>query len=63
MPALQDQEKEFSTQPIEENKGIDPKTAHTQAAPGPAIPKDFNAQQEGTKEERRAKAVAMNADQ
>ncbi len=28
--------------------------------PGPAIPKDFNVQQEGTKEERRAKAAELN---
>jgi hypothetical protein len=30
------------------------------AAPGPAVPKDFNIQQEGTKEERRKKAEEMN---
>ncbi|KAL1843924.1 hypothetical protein VTJ49DRAFT_6867 [Mycothermus thermophilus] len=33
--------------------------AHS-ANPGPAIPKDFNVQQEGTKEERQAKAKEMN---
>jgi hypothetical protein len=30
------------------------------ANPGPAIPKEFNVQEEGTKEERRAKAQEMN---
>ncbi|RKU39789.1 hypothetical protein DL546_000217 [Coniochaeta pulveracea] len=30
------------------------------ANPGPAIPKEFNVQQEGTKEERRAKAAELN---
>jgi hypothetical protein len=33
--------------------------AHS-AHPGPAMPKDFNVQQEGTKEERRAKAAELN---
>jgi len=33
---------------------------HHQAHPGPAIPQDFSAQQEGTKEERKAKAEALN---
>jgi hypothetical protein len=33
--------------------------AHS-ANPGPAIPKQFNVQEEGTKEERRAKAQEMN---
>lgn len=33
--------------------------AHS-ANPGPAIPKDFNVQQEGTKEERKAKAQELN---
>lgn len=31
-----------------------------QAQPGPAIPKQFNAPEEGTKEERRAKAQELN---
>lgn len=32
-----------------------------QANPGPAIPKDFsNIKEEGTKEERRAKAASLN---
>ncbi|KAM0333595.1 hypothetical protein ACHAQA_002260 [Verticillium albo-atrum] len=60
-----EQEKEFSTQPIDDNKkqgagSFDPKTAAHQAAPGPAVPKDFSAQEEGTKEERRAKAAELN---
>ncbi|KAJ4298538.1 hypothetical protein N0V88_003568 [Collariella sp. IMI 366227] len=33
--------------------------AHS-ANPGPAIPKEFNVQEEGTKEERRAKAQELN---
>ncbi len=33
--------------------------AHS-ANPGPAMPKEFNVQQEGTKEERRAKAAELN---
>ncbi|KAK0729781.1 hypothetical protein B0H67DRAFT_638359 [Lasiosphaeris hirsuta] len=33
---------------------------HHKAAPGPAIPKDFDVQEEGTKEERRAKAKELN---
>ncbi|KAK1964202.1 hypothetical protein LY78DRAFT_704578 [Colletotrichum sublineola] len=55
-----DKEKQFSTQPIKESGTSDPKFAAHQAHPGPAIPKDFNAQEEGTKEERRAKAEALN---
>lgn len=37
------------------------KFEHHIATPGPAIPKDFNIQEEGTKEERRAKAEALNS--
>ena len=33
--------------------------AHS-ANPGPAVPKEFNVQEEGTKEERRAKADELN---
>ncbi|CRK16665.1 hypothetical protein HYQ45_003934 [Verticillium longisporum] len=59
-----EQEKQFSTQPIDDKKegasSFDPKTAAHQAAPGPAVPKDFSAQEEGTKEERRAKAAELN---
>ncbi|KAM9878149.1 hypothetical protein VDGL01_07716 [Verticillium dahliae] len=63
-PHKQEQEKQFSTQPIDDKKdgasSFDPKTAAHQAAPGPAVPKDFSAQEEGTKEERRAKAAELN---
>jgi len=31
-----------------------------EANPGPAVPKDFNIQQEGTKEERQARAQELN---
>lgn len=46
----------------EEVKGEQVKFIHgtTNANPGPAVPKDFDAQQEGTKEERLAKAKEMN---
>jgi hypothetical protein len=43
-----------------EPKGEQVQFRHHEANPGPAIPKDFNAQEEGTKEERRAKAETMN---
>lgn len=33
---------------------------HHKANPGPAVPKDFNVAQEGTKEERLAKAKELN---
>lgn len=33
---------------------------HHKANPGPAIPKDFSAQQEGTKEERQKRAQELN---
>lgn len=33
--------------------------AHS-AQPGPAVPKDFNVAEEGTKEERKAKAEELN---
>ncbi|TVY33244.1 hypothetical protein LSUB1_G007931 [Lachnellula subtilissima] len=52
-----------STHPLhqkEEPKGDKVKFIHHQAQPGPAVPKDFNAQEEGTKEERKAKADALN---
>jgi len=44
----------------EEVKGEQVKFDYHQATPGPAVPKDFDAQQEGTKEERLAKAKEMN---
>lgn len=43
-----------------EPKGDKVEFRHHQAHPGPAIPKDFNIQEEGTKEERRAKAEELN---
>ncbi|RDL36523.1 Uncharacterized protein BP5553_05875 [Venustampulla echinocandica] len=43
-----------------EPKGDKIDIRHHQANPGPAIPQDFSAQQEGTKEERRARAEALN---
>lgn len=56
-------ESNASTHPLhgkEEPKGDKVEFIHHQANPGPAVPQDFSAQQEGTKEERRAKAEAMN---
>ncbi|ROT34764.1 hypothetical protein SODALDRAFT_329636 [Sodiomyces alkalinus F11] len=57
-----DQEKQFTTQPVEnQSQGVDPKFAAHQANPGPAMPQDFsNIKEEGTKEERRAKAASLN---
>jgi hypothetical protein len=52
-----------STHPIHdqgEPKGDKVEFRHHEAHPGPAIPKDFSAQEEGTKEERKAKAEALN---
>lgn len=43
-----------------ETKGEKVDIRHHQANPGPAIPQDFNAQEEGTKAERKAKAEALN---
>ena len=43
-----------------ETKGEKVRFRHHEANPGPVIPKDFNVQQEGTKEERQAKAQALN---
>lgn len=43
-----------------EPKGEKAEFRHYQAQPGPVIPQDFSAQQEGTKEERKAKAEALN---
>lgn len=52
-------EKEFTIQPITENKGVDPKFAAHSANPGPAIAQNMPAQ-EGTKEERQARKDALN---
>ncbi|TVY60766.1 hypothetical protein LSUE1_G008431 [Lachnellula suecica] len=56
-------ESNASTHPLHgqgEPKGDKVEFIHHQAQPGPAVPKDFNAQEEGTKEERKAKAEALN---
>lgn len=52
-------EKQFSVQPIKENQGIDPKTAHHQAHPGPAIVQNMPAQ-EGSKEDRQKRQAELN---
>lgn len=52
-------EKEFTIQPITEQKSVDPKFAAHSANPGPAIAQDMPAQ-EGTKEERQARKDALN---
>ena len=51
------QEKEFSIQPIKESG--DSKVGAFKAHPGPAVSKDM-PKEEGTKEERRAKMEALN---
>jgi hypothetical protein len=43
-----------------EPKGDKVEFRHHQANPGPVIPQEINAQQEGTKEERMAKAKQLN---
>lgn len=43
-------------------ENIKAKFAPHTANPGPAIPQDFNVQQEGTKDERKAKAQELNKD-
>ncbi|TVY35672.1 hypothetical protein LOCC1_G006732 [Lachnellula occidentalis] len=51
-----------STHPLHgkaEPKGDKVQFIHHQQ-PGPTVPKDFTAQEEGTKEERKAKADALN---
>lgn len=56
-------ESNASTHPIHDQgppKGDKVEFRHYEAQPGPAIPQDFSAQQEGTKEERQAKAQALN---
>jgi hypothetical protein len=52
-----------SSHPIhgrEAPKGDKVEFRHHQANPGPVLPKEINAQQEGTKEERMAKAKELN---
>ena len=51
-------EREFTIQPIKDK--VEDKFSAHKAHPGPTMPKDFNVPEEGTKEERRAKAQAMN---
>lgn len=43
-----------------EKKGDPVEFKYHQATPGPAIPKDFQAQQEGTKEDRMKRAAELN---
>lgn len=52
-------EKQFSIQPVQEPKGVDPKFAAHQAHPGPAIAQNLPAE-EGSKEERQARKEALN---
>jgi len=56
-------ESNASTHPLHdggEPKGDKVEFRHHEAHPGPAIPKDFDIQQEGTKEERQAKTKELN---
>lgn len=56
-------ESNASTHPLHsegEPKGDKVEFRHHQANPGPVLPDEINVQQEGTKEERRAKAEQMN---
>jgi hypothetical protein len=56
-------ESNASTHPIHdqgEPKGDKVDFRYHEAHPGPAIPENFSAQQEGTKEEREAKAKELN---
>jgi hypothetical protein len=57
-------ESNASTHPLhgrdKEPKGDKVDIRYHQAHPGPAIPDNFNVQQEGTKEERAAKAKELN---
>jgi len=56
-------ESNASTHPLHdqgEPKGGKVQFRHHEANPGPVLPKEINAEQEGTKEERRAKAEALN---
>jgi len=56
-------ESSASTHPIHnagEPKGEKVEFRHHQANPGPVLPGEINAQQEGTKEERMAKARELN---
>lgn len=52
------QEGEFRVQPEPQDISSDFSVYH--ATPGPAIPKNFDAQKEGSKEDRRAQAAEWN---
>jgi hypothetical protein len=41
-------------------KGEQVQFRHHEANPGPAVPKDFNVKEEGTKAERQARTAALN---
>lgn len=56
-------ESNASTHPIHdqgEPKGDKVEFRYHEAHPGPAVPDNFSAQQEGTKEDRQAKAKELN---
>ncbi|KAL5317341.1 hypothetical protein ACEPPN_014436 [Leptodophora sp. 'Broadleaf-Isolate-01'] len=56
-------ESNASTQSLHDQgevKGDKVEFIHHQAQPGPAVPKEFNVEQEGTKEERAAKTKELN---
>ncbi|KAK2626667.1 hypothetical protein QTJ16_003842 [Diplocarpon rosae] len=56
-------ESNASTHPLHDQgppKGEKVEFIYHEAQPGPVVPKDFDAQQEGTKEERQAKAQELN---
>lgn len=56
-------ESNASTHPLhgrEEPKGDQVQFRQHEANPGPAVPDNFTAQQEGTKEDRQAKAKELN---
>ncbi|KAL3422309.1 hypothetical protein PVAG01_06465 [Phlyctema vagabunda] len=44
----------------DEPKGDKVDIRYHEAHPGPAVPKDFSVQEEGTKEERKTKAQELN---
>ncbi|KAL2020979.1 hypothetical protein VTK56DRAFT_7753 [Thermocarpiscus australiensis] len=61
------QQKDTNSQPAQGSSGLHKMADNVKAAfqahsanPGPAIPKDFSVQEEGTKEERQARAQELN---
>lgn len=52
-------EQQFTIQPVDDKKPIDPKFAAHHAHPGPAIAQNLPAQ-EGSKEDRQARKEALN---